>query len=260
MLEANESNYLREFNSNGFFIVPDVFPLDFILLLREELEIAIEKEAAWHKTKNYQDYGMVMLCALYGGTFIEIFDFEKFLKPMELVMGKGCITYAYTSSSLPPGGTNYSARIHVDCPRLIKDYITNLGVLIAVDEFTPENGATWFLPGSQARIDRPEDNYFFEHARQISMKAGAVCYFNARTWHCSARNGTQSWRHGVSMNICRPYMKQRIDIPRALSSTLDPRLLSDVARQKLGFDSQVPASYEEYYLPKESRKFKQTAE
>jgi ectoine hydroxylase-related dioxygenase (phytanoyl-CoA dioxygenase family) len=54
-------------------------------------------------------------------------------------------------------------------------------------------------------------------------------------------------------------MKQRIDIPRAMSR-LDLCGLSDVARQKLGFDAQVPASYEEYYAPPGQRVFRQKQE
>ena len=54
-------------------------------------------------------------------------------------------------------------------------------------------------------------------------------------------------------------MKQRIDIPRALVSR-DLTKLSPAARQKLGFDAQVPANYDEYYLPADQRKYKQPAE
>ena len=54
-------------------------------------------------------------------------------------------------------------------------------------------------------------------------------------------------------------MKQRIDIPRAMAG-MDLGGVSERALQKLGFHSQVPASYDEYYLPPAERKFKQAAE
>ena len=54
-------------------------------------------------------------------------------------------------------------------------------------------------------------------------------------------------------------MKQRIDIPRAMSH-LDLTGVSEVALQKLGFHAQVPASYDEYYVAPEKRKFKQKTE
>ena len=51
-------------------------------------------------------------------------------------------------------------------------------------------------------------------------------------------------------------MKQRFDIPRALSN-LDLSGLSNSARQKLGFDCQVPVSYEEYFGVNVHKKFTQ---
>ena len=49
------------------------------------------------------------------------------MDPVEAVLGPGCIVYAYTSSSMPPHRSNYSGRIHVDSPRVIPGYMTNLG-------------------------------------------------------------------------------------------------------------------------------------
>ena len=54
-------------------------------------------------------------------------------------------------------------------------------------------------------------------------------------------------------------MKQRIDIPRALSH-LDVGRMSPRVYQKLGFLAQVPANYDEYHAPPEQRKFRQKTE
>jgi hypothetical protein len=50
-------------------------------------------------------------------------------------------------------------------------------------------------------------------------------------------------------------MKQRLDIPRAMSHLDYP--MSERVAQKLGFHAQVPASYDEFYVPPEQRKFRQ---
>ena len=59
--------------------------------------------------------------------------------------------------------------------------------------------------------------------------------------------------------MCRPCMKQRLDIPRAMAH-LDLSGVPERALQKLGFHAQVPACYDEYYVPPAERKFKQPAE
>jgi ectoine hydroxylase-related dioxygenase (phytanoyl-CoA dioxygenase family) len=251
--------FIREFHAQGSVIVPGVLGPEFLAAARRELETAMEAEARYHGTREYKDYGMVLLCSLYRGAFWSLFDQPGFLAPFHAILGEGCIAYAYTSSSMPPNAVNYSGRIHVDCPRIIPGYITNMGATILLDDFTEENGATWFLPGSHTSAQPPAEKYFYANARRVIAPAGSVWFFNARTWHAGGANRSARWRHALTLNMARPWMKQRLDIPRAMAH-LDLAGLSPAGRQKLGFNAQVPASYDEYYVPPEQRKFKQPAE
>jgi ectoine hydroxylase-related dioxygenase (phytanoyl-CoA dioxygenase family) len=249
----------EQIEAQGYSIVKDVLPIRFVEQLKLELSDAIEKEVDYHGTQNYPDYGMVLLCPLYDGAFIDIFNFPLLTQPMEAIIGEGCIMYAYTSSSMPPYKTNYSNRIHVDSPRVIPNYMTNLGVFIALSDITEENGAMHYLPASHNLIEQPTETEFKEKSLRCTLKAGSVFFFNPRLWHAGGSNTTNEWRHAITMNVCRPFMKQRIDIPRALKH-LDMTNWSDKAKQKLGFYAQVPASYEEYYVTPDKRKFKQPYE
>ncbi len=232
---------------------------EYIEQAKEDLERAIKIENDYCAGKDHRDYGMVLLCSLYGQTFIDLFANPALTEPFNAILGDGCIVYAYTSSSMPPSGQNYSARIHVDCPRVIPGYVTNMGATILLDDFTSENGATWFLPGSQTKLDAPSEEEFYRDSQRVIAKAGAVFFFNARLWHAGGANRTNRWRHALTVNMCRSYMKQRLDIPRAMQH-MDLSGVSQAALQKLGFLAQVPASYDEYYAPPEQRKFRQKTE
>jgi ectoine hydroxylase-related dioxygenase (phytanoyl-CoA dioxygenase family) len=242
--------------TDGFVVLPDVLDRAFVERSRIELERAITADTGRYGERAERDYGMVMLCALHGGTFLELFDNKRLVGPFSAVLGEEWIVYAYTSSSMPPGGGNSSVRIHVDSPRVIPGYVTNMGATILLDDFTEENGATWFLPGSQEQADAPAEEQFYEKAQRVIAPAGSVFFFNARLWHAGGMNTTSRWRHALTINACRPYMKQRIDIPRAMSR-MDLSAVSDQAKQKLGFFAQPPASLEEYYLPPELRSYRQ---
>lgn len=261
MTNANAIDLAAAIERDGYVILEDVLSPEYVAEAKAALLETIDREAAYHGGTDYSDYGMVLLCALYGRIFTDLFDNERFLEPFEAAMGPGCIVYAYTSSSMPPSGANYSHRLHVDSPRLIPGYVTNMGATIALDDFTVDNGATWFLPGSHTLPDPPPEEQFFSEGKRVVAPAGSVFFFNARLWHSGGANSTDSWRHALTVNMCRPFMKQRLDIPRALEGAgVDTGAISPRARQKLGFDAQVPASYEEYYVPAEQRKFKQAAE
>ncbi len=255
----DKEKFKKEFNTQGYSILENVLSTDFVSKIKGELTNAIEQEVNYHAKNDYIDFGMVMLCSLYGGSFIDILDNPRITEPFNLILGDGCIIYAYTSSSMPPHRTNYSARIHVDCPRLIPGYITNMAATILLDDFTEENGAMWYLPYSQDLMEAPSNEYFLKNAKRLIEKAGTAIFFNSRIWHMGGHNKTNKWRHALTFNISRPWMKQRIDIPRAMSN-MDISSYSEVALQKLGFLSQVPASYDEYYVPLEKRKYKQKVE
>lgn len=251
--------FVREFKATGSCLVQCVLDAGYTAAARRELMAAMEAEVKYHGTREYKDYGMVLLCSLYGGAFWSLFDNPQLTGPFNAILGDGCIVYAYTSSSMPANQINYSGRIHVDSPRIIPGYVTNMGATILLDDFTEDNGATWYLPNSHERSEAPSEGEFYSKARRVIGPAGSVWFFNARTWHAGGGNKTDRWRHALTINMGRSWMKQRIDIPRAMAS-LDLSNLSPAAAQKLGFDAQVPASYDEYYAPAEKRKFKQKTE
>jgi ectoine hydroxylase-related dioxygenase (phytanoyl-CoA dioxygenase family) len=240
----------------GYLIVPEVLSPAFIERRKRELTQAIDADSRQYGARAARDYAMVLLCSLHGGAFVELFDNDRLMEPFNAVLGDECIVYAYTSSSMPPNGRNYSVRIHTDCPRIIPGYVTNVGGTILLDDFTVENGATWFLPCSQWQADPPGPDEFYQRASRLIAPAGSVLFFNARLWHAGGDNHTGRWRHALTINMCRPYMKQRIDIPRAMAG-MDLSGVSQQTLQKLGFFSQPPGSLDEYYLPPEQRSFKQ---
>ena len=256
----DKNKFLSDMDRNGYAVFEQMLPAEFVAVLREELESAIEQEAAYHKTKDYRDYGMVLFCPLYGSSFIKLLDHKPFLEPAEAYMGEASIVYSYTSSSMPPQNGNYSTRVHNDCSHTIPaDYPTRLGVFVMLDDFTEENGATWIIPGSHKQEQAPTDDEFYSQAKRVAFKAGTVWYAHPKIWHAGGINKTNRWRHGVTVGFCRAYMKQRLDIPRMLADR-DLSMYSDKVRQKLGFYAQVPTSYEEYHLPVEHRKFRQSVE
>jgi ectoine hydroxylase-related dioxygenase (phytanoyl-CoA dioxygenase family) len=257
---VTREEFAQQLASDGFAILPHVIHAELLQPLKRDLEGAIAKESQYQQRTSAQiDSGMVLLCSLYPGELIRILELGSLIEPFEWILGEGCIIYAYTSSSMPPHGTNYSGRIHVDCPRLIPGYVTNLGATILLDDFTEKNGATWYLPKSHLTWREPAEKEFFSQAKRLVAKAGTVFFFNARLWHAGGQNDTDQWRHALTINMCRSFMKQRLDIPRSMRH-MDLSGIPNKTLQKLGFFCQVPANYDEYYAPAHLRKYRQIAE
>ena len=244
---------LEDLNEDGVTIVPSVLNASEVAVLRQELENAIADDCI-----NYPDVfdkGMVHNCMVRGKNMAQLLDHPVFNAYLKAAFSETCIIYAYQSSSLPPHQKNYGSRIHVDSPRFILDYQTNLGVIFPLDDFTLENGATHYLKGSHKRETLPTDEEFFPHASRACCKAGDMIFFCGRTVHAAGFNSTDKTRHSLTINICRSYMRQRFDFPRLVPETIINSLGED-GRRLLGMNVRVPISLEEFYFPPEKRLYK----
>jgi len=251
--------FLSAIGEEGFAVVEKVLDEVFVENLRSELQLAIDKEAAYHGTREYKDYGMLLACPIYGGSFLTLAGNTTLMKPFDWMLGDTSIIYVYTSSSMPPDRGNYSSRIHIDRPHFIPGYMEAMGCLVLLDDFTADNGATWVLPKSHLLAEPPDEKYFYANAVRIIAPKGSVFYFHLRLWHAGGENKTDKWRHSLGIGMVRGYMKQRIDLPRAMKDA-DLSAVSDLALQKLGFFSQPPTSLDEFYAPSERRTYRQRSE
>lgn len=250
---------LARIHEDGFAVVGRVVDAGTVATMRAALQRAIDEDLArWSGNPWYNDQWMVHNLMLRDPVFMAFLENAAMHAYLSALLSPDCILYAYTSSSLPPRGGNYSTRIHVDAQARSLDCITNVGVLVALDDFTDDNGATDYLPGSQRRLDVPDAAHFDAHAVRVHPRAGEAVVFNARTFHRGGVNRTGTPRHAISLNACQRWMKQRFDYPRMLSPEQSASL-GPVGRRFAGYDSRTPVSLEQYYVAPADRLYKPAA-
>ena len=248
-------DYLLKIKNDGVCVIPNVVSKNEASRMRMLLQKFINEDLAKWAGKDYSDRWMVHNLMIKDKSFADLLENPILHKYFSLLLGDTCILYAYTSSSMPAGGANYSHRIHVDSPRFIPNYWTNVGMMLALDDFREDNGATYFLPGSHLLPDVPDEKFFLKNAIRVYPKTGDAVIFSARTWHMGGENKSPEPRHAVTMNICRSYMRQRFDYPRLVPEDVEKNL-GEIGKRFLGFDVRVPVSLDEYYLPVDQRLYK----
>jgi ectoine hydroxylase-related dioxygenase (phytanoyl-CoA dioxygenase family) len=247
---------MEDFHTKGFAIVPGVLTASQAAEMRPLLIQAIQdQDARWGGFDHYVDHNMVHNLMMHARPFVDLLSNPVMHAYLTAALDPYCTLYAYTSSSIPAGGGNYSTRVHVDCPRFIPGYVTNVGFIVALDDFTEENGATWFLPRSHLSDRTPTEEEFFARAERVLPRAGDGVISNARTFHSGGRNGTDRDRHAVTLNVCRSWMRQRFDYPRLMPREMIESM-DEVGRRFIGWDVRVPTSLEEYYVSPEARLYK----
>ena len=253
-------NHVFNMTTLGFHVILDFFDSEQCGFLRNRLENAIDEykpidESERSFLDRYHMHDLLCKDIAFGKT-LEDPRLHQLAAP---ILGEYWIMYAYTSSSLPPNGTNYGSRIHVDSPRFISNYATNLGLIWALDDFTLENGATYVLPGSHNTDLVPSVEIFKKQCIRLTCKKGSIIVFNARMWHAAGANTTKEFRHALTINICRPFMKQRMDWVRFIPEEISNQLNSQ-ARRIIGFDTRLPSTLEEFFRPEEKRLYKANQE
>lgn len=76
-----------------------------------------------------------------------------------------------------------------DSPEICRTNKLELTTILALDDFTLENGATWVVPGSQTRLLK-DSSKFENDAVQITCTAGSLIILNGACMHRSGANNT----------------------------------------------------------------------
>jgi ectoine hydroxylase-related dioxygenase (phytanoyl-CoA dioxygenase family) len=249
------TNAASEINEHGAVIARGIVPSSLIERMREELTAAMNADAARFGS-SHPFPGMVHALMVRGSSFLDLLGVDEVRAISRAVLGHGAIVHAFNSSSLPPHHTNYAGRIHVDSPRHIPDYATNLGLAFPLDEFTIENGAMEIWPESFQLSSPPSIEEFNAHKVVLAgLRPGDAICFNSRCWHQSGVNTTADWRHAVTLNVCRAYMRQQFDFPRMIPADVAAQLTEDV-RQFLGYHVRMPMSFDEFLAPPDQRPYR----
>jgi len=239
------------FATNGYLVVPSFEEDTACDQMLVELHGAVQEDKV--NCPSVFDAGMVHNCFLRGDMMRRHLSSKRLRQATDMLLCKNAIVYSYQSSSLQPSQGNYGSRVHVDCPRFISGYRTNIGYILALNPFTKYNGGTWVLPGSHLTDHIPELDEFERSAIQLTCERGDAIFFDGRLVHRAGENQTAQWRHAITINFCRPFMRSRFDFPKMLAQATWVKDMDSSARKFLGFDVRMPSSLSEFYLPPAER-------
>ena len=242
----------------GYYIYRDKVGDNWLNYLRASVGKAFrEHKRVQEKNNSEVTTGGVALHAIV--TVPELVDFLGELKNLGILkdieenfFGSKFILNSFSALNNLPDESSFSAEIHRDIRFYSGKANLMLNCLVMLDDFTEENGATWILPRSHLRKEKPDNEQFFKDAIQATGKAGDILVFNSNIFHCAGKNTTDKGRRALPIVFCKSSMKQLLDYPRAFGS----KEFSPEIRQLLGYDSRVPSSLDEWYQPKENRFYK----
>jgi hypothetical protein len=249
-----EADAMRQ---DGWTMLPSVVPSELVGRLIAELEEVYLAQRALQVRNGTGDGadGTVHHLPCAGGAFLELLEAGYGQPVVSRFFDGPYILNTYGGVLNLPNDPSYVSRVHRDQRTFSGEFRLMVQLLVMLDDFTEQNGATYLMSGSHRLADRPSGEQFFRNAVRATGSAGSIVVFDSNLWHAAGTNTTTSPRRALTLAFTRPYIKQQLDYPRALgyerAESFSPEL-----RQLLGYNARVPASLDEWYQPPARRMYR----
>lgn len=145
----------------------------------------------------------------------EIFEFmvqhPKVIDVIEQILGEDMTLGGFSAHVLKPGATNMG--VHVDYPYWTMkppfpaSPVMEVQVIWMVEDFTEDNGAPIFVPGSQKFCSPPDLEHFSKAAQKIIGKAGSVVISHGLCWHDTSVNSAEKPRVSILGNYAPKFVR-----------------------------------------------------
>ncbi len=242
---------------DGWALAPDGVPDGLLARLRTDLQAAYAAQRPLQIRNGVGDGtdGTVHHLPLAGGSFLEFLEGGFCGELLDAFFGGPYILNTFGGVLNQPHDLSYVGRVHRDLRSFSGELALMAQLIVMLDDFTEDNGATFLLTGSHRMASAPSDDVFFRDAVRAVAPAGSIVMFNSNMWHAAGSNRSASPRRALTLAFTKPFVKPQLDYPRALgydrAASLPP-----VLRQVLGYNARVPESLDEWYQPPERRRYR----
>ena len=115
-----------------------------------------------------------------------------------------------TAHIIPPGAEAIPMHIDSVCPEPVPPWMIRFIAILPLENFTKDNGATSFVPGSHKylRRPRPEDLTGDIDEKITECSAGSLVMFDGATWHRSSDNKSDKPRPGLMLSFGASYFME----------------------------------------------------
>ncbi len=146
-----------------------------------------------------------------GQHYLDLVVREEVDELAGFLLGKDFLISSITAGIFH-GPTSEAQQLHRDQGQVpaTADFPAACNMFWLLDDFTPERGSTWVIPGShrwpaEYQIEAPARSF----ASQITAPAGTLFGFDGRIWHGYGANSEGHQRRHVAIFLCLPWMRQQ---------------------------------------------------
>ena len=229
----------RQLEDEGWLALPGLMSRELLDALRQRVEELFEEEGAEAGSEFKMEPGARRLANLVnkGRIFEEVILTPMVLQSMAQVLGPRFKLSSLNVRSAEPHSDS-GQPLHADSGAIADErgyWVANS--IWMLDDFTAENGATRFVPGSHRWGRIPPPDFYQPHPQEqlVTGEAGTVVVMNAHMWHGGTANRSDAPRRAMHVYYTRWDKPQQQYQKRLLDARVQARL-SGAAREILALD------------------------
>ena len=214
---------IEEIARNGYTILEDVLSdSDLEFLTSGDLERIYEAqctEIGGHETMlEIGEDGSVKHLYYYDAFYAQLLKKELPVSIAKHFLGEKISLYLQNAILNSPGVENPASVWHRDLPyqHYVSDSPLAITTLYVIDEFTPQTGGTWVLPGSHKFAEFPSQAYVSRHKHQLSAPAGSAIVFDSMLYHQAGYNQSMDMRRSIGQTFTVPIIRPQMNSPTLL--------------------------------------------
>ena len=250
-------------NGSGVIIIKEAFPLEMVAearnLIRHYTAAETDKETHFlgASTDQINLQRRVWNLLNKGEVFEQMVQHWLVMKIVAAFLGDEFIMGSVAANRLMPGGPGQEP--HIDYPywdlykrssfpmAINSSFPLNCQATVMLDPFTPQSGATAFLPYSQGGLRYPDSadrERFFADAVRMEGDPGDCVIFNGMCWHAAMPNVSEQDRTGILIEYLPKFVTPLEDQLSGVSSEVVERA-TPMLRQLMAMDYPYPKLFDE---------------
>jgi ectoine hydroxylase-related dioxygenase (phytanoyl-CoA dioxygenase family) len=245
-LKHADNNLYSEIEEKGFCVVNDFLTKKSLSQLKNVTKMISESEI---KNKTGYFYGesgtnqRIFNLISKHKIYVDLVTHPYILEVLDKVFDRNTLHEKFglnsmTAHFVAPGAKAIPMHIDSVVPDPIPPWMIRFIAILALDDFTKENGATEFVPGSHKFLKRPTPEDVKKHPSVIAeCKAGSLIFFDGAIWHRSSANITELPRMGLMLSYAASFFMELCGeeeylsiIPQQTITNFSPKM-----KQMIGF-------------------------
>ncbi|MEM7362635.1 MAG: phytanoyl-CoA dioxygenase family protein [Pseudomonadota bacterium] len=220
---------IESIEEEGFCIVRGVLTNDQIEIVRDALTPWLKGDKMGRNNFEGERSERVYAMLAKSPEFAVLVENPRTLPYVEQMLRPNFLLSACLAINVHPGETPQPWHADHVYPGMPRDTLSGISAIIAIDEFTENNGATEVLPGSHRWLDeRPVGD---DPRRQVmTMAAGSALLLHGALYHRGGANRSDQIRLAVTPQYCQSWLRQlenmTLAVPSDMASGYSPRIQS----------------------------------